>query len=293
MTRKARITGRVERSNVSSGMWRKKVDNSLFRYGETPIPAWVAEMWSLQHNNDVKNSYTEFAIKIKFQGSSYDGNIRSVKTPSGRRFRLRFEHELIEELKKTFPMSYMRDLEAQLQGGVDNIEYEIPFWEFLDIEYQASSTEVKFTAHYTQSPLFKNLFSNLIGSASLNAVEDLAYGKQGFRIHKQNWKPVSQVKKELSGYPGIYMLIDNTNKSLYIGEAVNIRKRLLQHLETDRVTAWDHYRFDILPKNSSKEIRLQIERMLIRSYASLLNNSSTIPSQQISEYKLLNKKIDH
>ena len=89
------------------------------------------------------------------------------------------------------------------------------------------------------------------------------------------------------------MLIDNTNKSLYIGEAVNIRKRLLQHLETDRVTAWDHYRFDILPKNSSKEIRLQIERMLIRSYASLLNNSSTIPSQQISEYKLLNKKIDH
>ena len=292
MSRKARNTGRVERSNVSAGMWRKKVDNSLFRSGETPIPNWVAISWNLDPTDKNRKSQSNFDIKIKFKRKLYDGNIKSVKTPSSRRLRLRFEPLLVEELKKTYPMSYLRDLEAQLQGGVDNVENDIPFWEFLDIEYSDSEQMVTFTAHYTQAPLFKNLFNNLIGSAPLKSIEDFAYGESKFKIYKQDWKPISQIQNELAGFPGIYMLIDNTNKLLYIGEAGNIGKRIVQHLTGSGVNTWEQYRYDVLPKDSSKEIRLEIERMLIRSYATLMINNSDIYSQKISSYKLVNKKID-
>ena len=45
-------------------------------------------------------------------------------------------------------MSHMRDIEAALRGDVGYIEKEIPFWEFIDIEYDAEDCEFIFTAHY-------------------------------------------------------------------------------------------------------------------------------------------------
>ena len=38
----------IERNNIAHLMWRKKVDNSLFRHEGTAVPRWVASMWQLE-----------------------------------------------------------------------------------------------------------------------------------------------------------------------------------------------------------------------------------------------------
>ena len=55
---------------------------------------------------------------------------------------------------------------------------------------------------------------------------------------------------------------------------------------------WTHYRYDVLPPDTTKDMRVAIERMVIRSYASLLPNKEKIPNIKISDYLLVNKKID-
>ena len=54
----------------------------------------------------------------------------------------------------------------------------------------------------------------------------------------------------------------------------------------------DGARYDAFPKKVSTEIRVSLERMVIRSYASLLKNKSNVESFKISSYRLANDKID-
>ena len=66
----------------------------------------------------------------------------------------------------------MRDLESRLRHDTTNLEEQIPFWEFLDIEFDAEGKEFHLSAHYTQTPTFPELFKNLIGSPAVKRVED-------------------------------------------------------------------------------------------------------------------------
>ena len=53
---------------------------------------------------------------------------------------------------------------------------------------------------------------------------------------------------------------------------------------------WTHYRVDQLPPDFDDKMRVTLERMMIRSLASLLNSSVGIETMQISEFTLTNKK---
>ena len=87
----------------------------------------------------------------------------------------------------------------------------------------------------------------------------------------------------------IYTLLDDEKKLIYIGTAKDLKIRLSQPYEV--IPNWNHYRYDVLPSNASNEIRLSIEDMVIHSYASILENKKKIPTKNISQYKLANKKI--
>ena len=78
------------------------------------------------------------------------------KTPA---YRLWFSDDLLYNIKDAFLMSYMRDIESRLRKDKSvNIEEEIHFWEFLDIEYDGTSKAFNFTAYYIQKPGFPELF---------------------------------------------------------------------------------------------------------------------------------------
>jgi hypothetical protein len=168
-------------------------------------------------------------------------------------------------------------------------EDSIPFWEFLDIEFDNNNRVFRFTSYYTQQPSFPHLFSRLIGSPALQKVEDELEGKQDGRIYKQDWKPRREVELELGARNVIYMLIDTKAKLIYIGEAEDMVKRLMQPHPS--IPDWEYFRYNVLPDGLSK-YRVGIERMVIRDFAAICHNKRGCEWRDISGYQLANDKVD-
>ena len=189
-------------------------------------------------------------------------------------------------------MSYMRSLEARLTGKNQQglVEREIPFWEFLDIEYFPSSSMIKLSAHYTMEPSFPKLFSRLVRSPVVKRIESELKGKRSFPIQKQGWIPKDQLKFEIGATNVIYTLIDTERELLYIGEAKDLIERLSQ--TRDEIKHWNYFRYNVLPKGTTDSLRRELERMAIRDMAALLPNDRISDIRKIGDYKLVNKKID-
>lgn len=152
---------KLERSNVDYPLWRKKVDSSLFRYNGTTIPTWACETWKIAEDFSKCRSRRDPSsrVQVEFQKRMYEGWVtiatKGRKTPA---YRLWYSDLLTYELKDAFLMSFVRDIEDRLRKSKGirqtNIEQEIPFWEFLDIEYNRDNKLFRFVAYYTQKPTF-------------------------------------------------------------------------------------------------------------------------------------------
>jgi hypothetical protein len=190
-------------------------------------------------------------------------------------------------------MSFARDIEDRLRKSKGdrqtNIEQEIPFWEFLDIEYNRDARLFRFVAHYTQKPTFSELFKRFIQSPILHKIDDELSKKPPFRIHKSIWRHRAELEFEVGAYNVIYTLIDTKNKLVYIGEASNLVERLRQ--DHPSIPKWDHFRYNVLPDEIASRRKI-LERMIIRDFASVLGNKGSICSIEISDYALANDKID-
>ncbi len=275
---------KLERSKVDHPLWRKKVDRSLFEYKGTTLPGWACDMWGIQ--SQFKNISSKKDINSKviiwFGNIEYCGWVTVAKkkraTPA---YRLWFTEELSLALKNEYVMSYMRMLEQSLSPNSIDIESEIPFWEFIDIEYATNVREFTFVAYYRQKPSFPQLFRRLIGSPSIALIDDELNEKDKNRIHKQDWKERSELPYEIGAENVIYVLADTERKLLYVGEAKNLVKRLSQKYTV--IPHWNMFRYDVLPQ-SLEPFRVTLERMLFRSYATLFGNKKSIPSLELPEW---------
>ena len=290
---KKKSTSTTERTNVKYGMWRKQVDRSITENAFLRIVKWMALQWELEKHfpyvEGISNSKNEQSeIEITFNKEKYVGHLTRKSLHDG--YRLRYSYELLNDLKRFFLMSHMRAIEYALQGSVGDIETEIPFWEFLDIEFNPNKKRFEFTAHYRQKPMFPELFKHLVGAPALKVIEDKIFEKSGFRIHKENWKPREELETEIGANNVIYTLLDEKNKLIYVGEAENLVQRL--RAGHSLIPDWTHYRYDLLPRDIPKDVRVAIERMVIRSHASLFENKKDIKSFKIPGYRLVNRKID-
>ncbi|WP_127484306.1 GIY-YIG nuclease family protein [Paenibacillus ehimensis] len=284
----------VERTNIEFPLWRKKVDSTIFNHKGTIIPNWACSMWMIadQFINCKKKSTKDSQVMIVFENHQYQGNV-TISGENIRRtpiYRLWFSDDLLDRLRDVFLMSYMRDIEANLRKvKASIIEEEIPFWEFLDIEYDYVNRRFYFTAHYTQKPIFPELFKRMVDSPVLRSIDDELHCKPDIRIHKQHWKPRAEFETELGAQNVIYTLIDTNNKLLYVGEAKDLVKRFKQG--HSRIPEWDFYRYNVLPTELA-EHRVLLERMVIRDYASLFTNTKNLETKNVSQFTLVNEKID-
>jgi hypothetical protein len=113
--------------------------------------------------------------------------------------------------------------------------------------------------------------------------------KEENRIHKQDWKARTELEYELGATNVVYMLYDSKTKLVYLGEADNLVKRLLQpHLS---IPEWDFFRYNVLP-GTLAPYRIAIERMIIRDFAAILDNKREIPWPDLAGCCLANDKID-
>ncbi|SRR6266436_1924647 len=282
---------KLERSDVEFSVWRKKVDKSLFEHNGTTVPEWACRMWAIpqMYGQVTSKKDPKASATVQYKGKQYDAWVtvasQGRKSPA---FRLWYDRILSLELKRAFLMSYMRSMEGALQENAD-VEQKIPFWEFLDIEFDKSRRLFRFVAYYKQEPSFPHLFQRLIGSPALRKVADEIERKGEIRIYKQDWKPRSDLEFELGATNVIYMLIDTGAKRFYVGEAADLVKRLLQpHFS---IPNWNFFRYDVLPAELGP-YRVHLERMLIRDFAAVLKNKRDVPRREISDCELANDKVD-
>ena len=282
-----------ERNNVEFPLWRKKVDKTLFTEG-TPLPNWAADMWSLPQSFSkvLRKKDPKSQIVIKFDGSTFNGNIVAKNKPTAKTSKVQYwlalDAELRRLLKHTFVMSYLRSIEFDL-GGKDS-EVNSPFWEFIDIEYDSDAGAFHFVAHYIQESYFPNLFKGIIESYVIERIE-LQNRNEGYKskISKDDWKSKKNLHNELDSTNSLYTLLDTQNRELYVGETESMHSRF--SAERKEIPGWDKYRVDVLPPELAP-YRKEIERLMIRAMAALLTNEKGIPSMGISDYVLKNKKID-
>jgi hypothetical protein len=296
-----------ERRNVEFPLWRKKVDGSLFEHAVTIIPNWVAG-----NLFDIRNLFTESSkdqsssdVAIDFvdgrKTSTHEGSVVIVnygkkwerKSPTMRLF---FDNALKKKLRQKFRMSHMRDLERRMRKERTGkctpaeIESEIPFYEFLDIEWDVENRKFIFRPHYIQAPIYDELFTHLQSKHVLDRIENELAGGSKIKISKGDWKERSEIQKEIQTENVIYTLIDVNNSEIYVGEANNLANRFKQNRH--EIPEWTHYRVDQLPDYFDEKMRVTLERMMIRYLASLLENSADVESMKISDVVLKNKRID-
>jgi hypothetical protein len=286
---------KTERSDIEFPLWRKKVDATLFKRGATPIPKWLSKIWDIDKlfskSNSIKDASSE--VTIEFEKKIFKANV--VKMKDREMYRLFFEAQLSNLLKDIFLMSYMRSIEQDLRKHKEeykeqDIEVEIPFWEFLDIEFDSKTKSFFFKAYYIQKPAYTELFKELVKSHTLKFIDDSINEKQEFRFIKQDWLPKSKLSSQIDAKNVIYNLIDTKNKKIYIGEAESLNNRLKPIRK--EIEEWDFYRFDCLPMGLTKTQRVAIERLIIRTFASFFENKKGISTKNVSEYTLSNDKID-
>jgi hypothetical protein len=230
-------------------------------------------------------------VTVTFAGTEYDGWVTTAKHGrSSPALRLWYQEELSLKLKYTFLMSYMRSLEQRLTSEMDeDIEKKIPFWEFLDIEYDRQTRHFRFVAYYRQEPSFPGLFERLIESPGLKRIADELEGKKERRIYKQNWRPRNQLAFEIGATNALYLLLDTKHKLIYAGEAKDLLSRLSQPHPS--IPHWDFYRYNVLPDQLAP-FRVALERMLIRDLAGFLPNKKTVQNMSLDGFQLVNDKID-
>lgn len=288
---------RLERSDIKYPLWRKKVDSSLFTKLDTPIPNWLADVWSIkeQFGENTSKKEPKAQVQILFEKQTFVAWVAYAKYQSkDTKYKLFFSKAFIEKLKDVFIMSFMRSLEGRLRKTSkvhykNTVEEDIPFWEFLDIEFDSTNKIFICKAHYFQKPIFPELFRQFVKSHLLKEIENDLLHKGIFKFVKEDWKARSTFKMQLERRNIIYYLIDTHNRLLYIGESENT-KRIIQ--VRNEIPNWDFFRVDCLPEWLTREQRLELERLVIRSFATVLNNSQNISTIPISNYTLVNKKID-
>jgi hypothetical protein len=286
---------KLERSDIKFPLWRKKVDSSLFNKLHTPIPNWCAKAWNLSETFGKNTSKKMLAaeVKIKFKKQLYSGWV-TYSHNKDVTYQLFLSKEIVEELKDIFVMSYMRSLEMRLRKNDEaykdlDIEQEVPFWEFIDVEFDNLQKTFLFKDHYSQKAIFPALFKQFIRSHLLKDIENSFLNKGDFKFIKEDWISRKDSKNFLQRHNIIYYLIDTKNRLLYIGEGEHT-KRIFQLRK--EIAEWDYFRVDCLPEWLTKSQRLEIERLIIRSFASLLINKKNINTKRISDFTLINLKID-
>ena len=270
-----------ERLGVDFPMWRKKVDDSLLNRCVTPIPDWLSNIWDIQKFSTSSKKDKASSVIVNFHNVPYQGYV----TLSNGKRRLFFDQELGSKLKETFLMSYVNSIEKRISQTKEDQDN----WEFLDIEFNSDKKEFYFTAHYTSKVKYPYLFKELVDSSILKSISNKLDNKD-FAIVKSEWKEKEKLSKELDRKNVIYNLIDINKFEFYIGEAQSLKERL--NATRKEIPSWTHYRFDVLPDSFGQKERLAIERLLIKTFSSVMPKESNSSIRITEKFELKNKKID-
>lgn len=162
-----------ERKNVEFPLWRKKMDATMFLHKCTTLPNWVIDQVFIIRDDfpyeSRKDPRSEVEIEYRHKNgrvTHHQGWVVTTRYEKGRNdvMRLFIGDSLVDDLKQDFIMTYHRMKERDYRNwNSPQSEKEIPFFEFLDIEYNREDCRFIFVPHYTQDPVGLDRFTYLQG----------------------------------------------------------------------------------------------------------------------------------
>ena len=170
MRRQFTINVPNERKDVQFPMWRKKMDASMFDHKCTLIPHWVMdnvfEIRETFPHSSKKHPESQVTVEYRHQDGSnttHQGWVTTTRFEKGRNdvMRLFIDHDVISNLMSDYRMTYLRSVERKQRGwNSPTAEKSIPFWEFLDIEYDSEKKRFIFVPHYLHLGFDSELFEH-------------------------------------------------------------------------------------------------------------------------------------
>lgn len=286
--------GRFQPVRLSPNFFSLDIRKSIFiKELQITLPQYYVEMWGeavlSSHNEDnykwdvIVEYYSPKRLgkkRKKFCATLTLGFSKGRSKTSS--YRLRWKNDFAIQVAGDYPKSFVRALEYEIGNEYYNqlefTEFDIGgFKEQLQVKVDwndgAPKVVIKelFRVRDEQQgfpKVYNELSSYLIADYLLSSEEEILR-----RIQVTNWKPRSQISKELNEN-NIYLLLNRESKEIYFGETKqSLSKRYPITRKHHSFDDWDEYSIIQLPPETSEHSRLLIERVLIAVGAKLFANT--------------------
>lgn len=235
-------------------------------------------------------------IKIKYKNKLYKAKLHHVdRKGHSNVYQLRWDTDknLLSILRKDFINSYVilksqKELHENTHGGLKKFRGHMDAGnqEVLTLK-SVSANEILIEPFIQIKTEWNTLFERL---ADANVFGWIFEKDKKYLISRStSWYSYKELSKHSEQVNVIYYLANTNKKLLYIGKAENFGNRVKHGRDhQDMPGDWNKFRYDIIRPEFSNILE-RIEDHTIRSFASILKNTQSFPSLDISSYKLVNK----
>jgi hypothetical protein len=285
---------RVQPIRLSTDFFPLDIHKSMFINDLTiSIPSSYVKMWG----NEVLNKHNEenrlWEINVNYESPKELGRKKNVfkaklslsfakKRNQISSYRLKWDNEFAIQLAKDYPKSFVRSLEFHIG---DEHYKKLKYTEFdiggfkeqvqVKIEWKNNFPQItikeffRIKAESQDFPkVYNQLSSYLIADYLLSSEEESLR-----RIQVSQWKPRSEISNELNEN-NIYILLNRETKEIYFGETKqSLSKRYPTTQKHHSFDEWNEFSVIQLPPETTDNMRLLIERILIATSSKLFTNN--------------------
>lgn len=268
---------------------------TLFKHQYFTIDAKERENWDysnlnhylgeylLEISDAVKNKYNDNELLISVLQDLEETNAKfEVTKNNGVRYsgkkqyiKCRISKYVLKQIKKIFISTLVYDSEKLDMPKEENIIFEFDAKEkkvcIIDLNIYEPN----------DNPFFKYA-RNAVDSLSVEAIGLKQYsieqekGIKDFYDRNQmtNWKERKYLEREseVASRAGVYMLYDEEKNTFYVGKAIQIKERIIQHAKNpnDPIPNFTHYRYSVISPEYYEFLYL-IENSAIHDFAWLID----------------------
>jgi hypothetical protein len=285
---------RVQPIRLSTDFFPLDIHKSMFINDLTiSIPSSYVKMWG----NEVLNKHNEenrlWEINVNYESPKELGKEKNVfkaklslsfakKRNQISSYRLKWDNDFAIQLAKDYPKSFVRSLEFHIG---DEHYKKLKYTEFdiggfkeqvqVKIEWKNNFPQItikeffRIKAESQDFPkVYNQLSSYLIADYLLSSEEESLR-----RIQVSQWKPRSEISNELNEN-NIYILLNRETKEIYFGETKqSLSKRYPTTQKHHSFDEWNEFSVIQLPPETTDNMRLLIERILIATSSKLFTNN--------------------
>lgn len=266
----------------------KKIDRSSFEWGTIIPKEYVSDFL---HGSPIEPGGSR-DMRIKYKKKFYNAKLYHIKTTGVYQLRWDADKNFCNVLRREYINSYVilksqKELHENMKNGPKFRSHMTAGNQEVMTLRSVSVKEILIEPFIQISTEWNSLFERL---ADANVFGWLFSKDKKYLISRSTgWYSYKELSKHAEQVNVIYYLANTKDKLLYIGKAEKFGNRV-KHGRTHQGMSgdWDLFRYDII-RPEFENLLERIEDHTIRSFASILKNTKSFSSLELSSYKLVNR----